>query len=104
MPRGTGARAAFFWQPSVFTKRLLPEEEAYLGLAGYEPARWVPAVEEARRLLRTTPIVDLGDALDGATEPVLWDFVHTNEEGARLVAQALFANLEPDLERARQGS
>ena len=47
---GTGARAAFFWQPSVFTKRLLPEEEAYLGLAGYEPARWVPAVEEARAL------------------------------------------------------
>jgi hypothetical protein len=54
--------------------------------------------------LRSTPIVDLGDALDGATEPVLWDFVHTNEEGARLVAQALFANLEPDLERARKGS
>jgi hypothetical protein len=83
---------------------LLPEEEAYLGLSGYDPARWVPAVGEARRLLRSTPIVDLGDALDGATEPVLWDFVHTNEEGARLVAQALFENLESDLERARKGS
>jgi hypothetical protein len=101
---GTGAQAAFFWQPCVFTKRLLPDEQAYLGLAGYEPARWDPAVKEARRLLTTTPIVDLGGALDGATDPVLWDFVHTNEVGARLAAHAIYAHLAPKLERARRGS
>jgi len=101
---GTGAQAAFFWQPCVFTKRLLPDEQAYLGLAGYEPARWDPAVREARRLLTKTSIVDLGGALDGATEPVLWDFVHTNEEGARLAAQALYTNLAPKLQRARKRS
>ncbi|MDQ1429655.1 MAG: hypothetical protein QOF40_257 [Actinomycetota bacterium] len=96
---GIGANAAFFWQPSVFTKRLLPEEEAYLKLGGYEPARWDPAIREARQLLKSTPFVDLGDALDGAPEPVLWDFVHTNEVGANLSARAMFTNLQPTLVR-----
>jgi hypothetical protein len=96
---GIGANAAFFWQPSVFTKRLLPDEEAYLKLGGYEPDRWDPAIREARRLLKSTPFVDVGDALDRAQEPVLWDFVHTNEVGANLSARALFTNLQPTLVR-----
>ena len=60
-----GADAAFFWQPNVFTKKLVPDEQAYLGLAGYQPERWDPAVREARSLLKDTPYVDVGDALDG---------------------------------------
>ena len=44
---GIGADASYFWQPSVFTKRLLPDEEAYLQLGNYEPARWDPAVQLA---------------------------------------------------------
>ena len=100
---GIGADAAFFWQPSVFTKRLVPDEEPYLQLGGYEPARWDPAVREARRLLEKTPFVDLGDALDAAPGPVLWDFVHTNEAGAELAARAMFEHLEPELRRGRDG-
>jgi lysophospholipase L1-like esterase len=92
-----GAQASFYWQPFVFTKKLLPDEQKYLNLDTYEPARWDPAVKEARELLRTTPIVDLGDALDPATTPVLWDFVHTNEEGARLSAEALYSHLSAQL-------
>lgn len=101
---GIGADAAFFWQPSVFTKRLLPEEEAYLQLTSYEPARWDPAVRLARKLLKRTPFVDLGGVLDGAQQPVLWDFVHTNELGAQLSAKAMFANLEPVLQRKLKGA
>ena len=93
-----GAQATFFWQPTVFTKKLLPDEERYLTLDTYEPARWNPAVAEARSLLESTPFVDLGDALDSATSPVLWDFVHTNEEGARLSAVALYSHLRAQLE------
>ena len=85
-----GADASFFWQPNVFTKKLLPEEQAYTEMAGYDAARWVPAVAEARELLQGTAYVDAGAALDGATTPVLWDFVHTNEEGARLSADAIY--------------
>ena len=43
--------------------------------------------------------VDLGDALDGVPSPVLYDFVHTNEAGARAVAQRLYAELRPTLRR-----
>jgi lysophospholipase L1-like esterase len=93
-----GAQASFFYQPTVFTKKLLPDEQRYLTLDTYEPARWNPAVEQARAALQGTPYVDLGDALDSATTPVLWDFVHTNEEGARLAATALYQNLLPQLQ------
>ena len=89
----------FFWQPMVFTKKLLPEEVPYRSLAGYDPARWEPAVREVRARLKKTPIVDLGNALDSATNPVLWDFVHTNEEGAHLAATAIYAHIEPQLRK-----
>jgi lysophospholipase L1-like esterase len=92
-----GAAASFFYQPTVFTKKLLPDEQEYLTLEAYEPARWGPATEQARAQLKNTPYVDVGDALDGATTPVLWDFVHTNEEGARLAAVALYRHLLPEL-------
>jgi lysophospholipase L1-like esterase len=95
-----GAEASFFYQPTVFTKKVLPDEEAYRNLNSYGTARWDPATAQARELLKSTPFVDLGDALDGATTPVLWDFVHTNEEGARLAAAALYSHLLPAL-RAR---
>jgi lysophospholipase L1-like esterase len=97
--RGVGADVAFFWQPNVFTKKLLTDEEAYLHLTGYQPERWDPAVREVRTLLERTPYIDLGDSLDRAPQPVLWDFVHTNEEGARLSAIALYAHLRPKLEQ-----
>jgi hypothetical protein len=95
-----GAQASFFWQPTVFTKKLLPDEQRYLSLDTYEPARWDPATKQAREELKQTPFVDVGDALDSATTPVLWDFVHTNEVGARLAAAALYSHLLPEL-RAR---
>jgi lysophospholipase L1-like esterase len=99
-----GAEASFFYQPTVFTKQLLPEERKYLTLEAYEPSRWEPATTQARALLKRTPYVDLGGALDSAATPVFWDFVHTNEEGARLVAAALYSHLLPDLRAAGKAS
>jgi hypothetical protein len=97
LAESVGAEVAFFWQPTVFTKKLLPDEEKYLSLDSYEPARWDPAIKEARELLKTTPFVDVGDSLDRATTPVFWDFVHTNEEGARLSAASLYSHLSGQL-------
>ena len=82
----------------MFTKKLLPDEQKYLSLDTYEPARWDPAIKQARERLKTTPFVDVGDALDCATTPVLWDFVHTNEEGRALSAAALYSRLLPQLQ------
>jgi hypothetical protein len=95
-----GAKASFFYQPTVFTKKLLPDEQRYLSLDTYEPSRWSPATAQARKQLKHTPFVDLGAALDSATTPVFWDFVHTNEQGAHLAAAAIYSNLLPQL-RAR---
>lgn len=101
---GQNADSAFFWQPNAFTKQLLPDEQPYTHMDLYEAERWVPAVTEARKLLRGSRFVDLGSALDGAGTPVLWDFVHTNEEGARLVAAAMLDNLRPKLEKRLAGA
>lgn len=100
---GQGADSAFFWQPNALTKKLLPDEQAYTHMELYEAERWVPAVTEARKQLRGSRFVDLGAALDGASTPVLWDFVHTNEEGARLVATAMFDDLRPKLQQRLDG-
>ena len=101
---GQDADSAFFWQPNAFTKQLLPDEQPYTHMDLYEAERWVPAVTEARKLLRGSRFVDLGAVLDRASSPVLWDFVHTNEEGARLVAAAMFDNLRPKLEKRLAGA
>lgn len=67
-----GVEDAFFWQP----QRLADERYA----------------EAARAVAPTT--VDLSGVLDGHEEVYL-DAVHTNEEGARLVAEAMWVSLEP---------
>ena len=43
-------------------------------------------------------VIDVADALDDADVPVFADTVHTNEEGARLVAEAMYEYLRPQLE------
>ena len=35
--------------------------------------------------------------LDGTSQPLMYDFVHTNELGARIVAQAMYRRLRPQL-------
>lgn len=48
------------------------------------------------------PATDLRAVLDGASEPVWVDAVHLDEDGTRLVAEALWRDLEPRL--AAQGA
>ena len=45
-------------------------------------------------------MVDLADALDGHPDPLFWDTVHTNEAGARLVAEAAWPELRAGLVEA----
>jgi len=95
-----GFRAQFFWQPSVYTKQVLPEERTFEGYLGAHAPSWRAATQAARARL-APGVRDLGDALDGVREPVLYDFVHTNEAGARAVARRLYAQLKRTL--GRQG-
>jgi len=43
-------------------------------------------------------VIDLSDTLDGIDASLFWDFVHTNEEGARLVAEAIYPYLGEAIE------
>jgi lysophospholipase L1-like esterase len=90
-----------FWQPTLVTKPAPSDaEQAVLqaqGLAGVslDLARQVYDLLDDR--LPDLGVEDLGDVLDGVEEPVYLDVVHTNEDGARIVAEALYERLEPRL-------
>jgi len=48
---------------------------------------------------RPDGVIDLTDAWAGTDEAILTDQAHTNELGARLVAEAMYDHLQPDLRR-----
>jgi lysophospholipase L1-like esterase len=97
-----GIRANFFWQPSVYSKRVLEGEQRAVGSLGTDPAAWTLAAKTARAALPARA-VDLSTVLDSTRKPLMYDFVHTNELGARIVAQAIYRRLRPQLlEAARE--
>jgi hypothetical protein len=100
-----GFRAAFFWQPSIYTKHVVRGEQQMLGAFGRDPQAWRRATGVARSRLGP-PVSDLSTGLDGVRAPVMYDLVHTNELGARMVAEALYTRLRPrllELSRRQRG-
>jgi len=92
-----GFEAQFFWQPYLYTKDpLTPAETDLIGLPGYDTDVWLPMTDHIRAGM-SAPVVDLSDALDGIEQSLFWDFVHTNEAGARLVAEAIYPYLSEAL-------
>jgi lysophospholipase L1-like esterase len=97
-----GFRTDFFWQPSVYSKHLVKGEQQAVGSLGTDAAAWTLATKSARAALPDRT-VDLSAALDRTSKPLMYDFVHTNELGARIVAQAIYRRLRPQLlEAARE--
>ncbi len=97
-----GFRANFFWQPSVYSKEVREGEQQAVGSLGTDAAAWRRATAAARTEL-APGVVDLSTVLDGTSKPLMYDFVHTNELGARIVAQAIYRRLRPQLlEAARE--
>jgi lysophospholipase L1-like esterase len=93
-----GFRTGFFWQPFLYSKRMVPGEEELRGWLGTDVDAWRAADRAARSRLDPA-VVDLSDSLNGVRKPVMYDFVHTNELGARVVARALYERLRPQLLR-----
>ena len=88
-----GFEVRFFWQPFLYTKDpLTPAETDLVGFPGYDTDVWLPMTERVRSTLRE-PVIDLSDALDDVDTSLFWDFVHTNEAGARFVAEAMYPHL-----------
>jgi hypothetical protein len=95
--RQLGFETAFFWQPSIYSKRVVAGEEGALKWLGADPQAWRAATRAARARLEP-PVVDLSGALDEQAGPVMYDSAHTNEAGARAVAAAMYERLRPRLE------
>lgn len=89
-----------YWQPTMYTKdRLVDGEQELLEPLHLDEFRFDAFVDLSAATAAALPagVVDLADALDGRQEPILNDQVHTNELGARLVAEAIYADLVPRL-------
>ena len=97
-----GFETAFFWQPFLYSKRIVPGEEELRGWLGTDADAWRAADRSARSHLDPA-VVDLSDSLNGVSKPVMYDFVHTNELGARVIARALYQQLRPELLRLSGG-
>jgi hypothetical protein len=91
---GYGIRAAFFWQPFLYSRQ---SDEVPPGeLWRTDPDAWRRATAIARSKLGPS-VVDLGAALDSVKAPIMYDLIHTNELGARVMARALYERLTPTL-------
>ena len=94
---GFGFEVAFFWQPFVYTRDVPVEgEEPVIGSWGTDPAAWTAASDAARAEIHPS-VVDISDAYAGVDEPLYYDYVHTNERGAELVAAEMYDRLRPRL-------
>jgi lysophospholipase L1-like esterase len=92
--RALGVPVVQFWQPDAFS--IDPRPAALwrkLGLPADMSQR--RDAEAAIRKAIDPPPVDLSDVFDGHREPLLFDYAHTNERGARIVAEAMWAKLRP---------
>lgn len=89
-----------FWQPTLFTRQpLAAGEQEVVDELGLDEFQFDATARLFRAMASRLPAgaIDLSDAFDGATEPILTDQAHHNELGARLVAEAMYDELVPQL-------
>jgi carbamoyltransferase len=77
----------WFWQPNRWTRPRNPGEPDSGGFGG-----WATLNARVRSHL-ADDVHDLSDALDRTDDPLYYDDVHHNEEAARLIAEAMWAQL-----------
>jgi lysophospholipase L1-like esterase len=94
---GFGFEVASFWQPFIYSRDLeVVGEESVIGSWGTDPDSWRAAYGEALAGMHPS-VTDLSGAFAGVDEAVYYDFVHTNERGAEVVARAIYDQLKPRL-------
>ena len=113
MASGYGTEAVHFWQPQITSKQIADHDEAALRFfvesfisnpdATSANDRAIDLLDELQEVYDQMRIrsgvdpIDISDALDEATGPTLFDWSHTNEYGALLVAEAMYQHLRPTL-------
>lgn len=95
---GRSIPVRWFWQPTRWTHPDAAPPEADDGIDQDRQERYLVATANL-----PPDVVDLSDALDRADPDVFADEVVLNEEGAALVAAAMYRTLRTDIERASRG-
>lgn len=93
--RAHGVPVRYFWQPTRYSRPLVPSEPHEDG----DTENRNRYVEELMREHLPDDVIDVADALRVTDEPLFTDDVHHNEKGARLVAEEMFERLERDVAR-----
>lgn len=102
-----GVPVAHFWQPDLFnTVELAPGEQEVVERLGMDAFQYEAIARISRAVVERLPdgSIDLSSAFAASDEPVLTDQAHTNELGARLVAQAMYPHLAPALAELAEGA
>lgn len=94
-----GVEVIHVWQPGLWSTPVRPFAQPLLDAWGFDEAMLAEldaAMAEVREKSGIDPI-DLSDALAEVDQPTLFDLMHTNELGARVIAEDLFEYLRPTL-------
>jgi hypothetical protein len=96
MARAYGFRAWFFWQPTVFSKaKLTDEERAYTTDFG-DPL--VQIYRAATKQVRSKDFaIDLSYVFDDQSTTIYIDFAHVSEAGNQILADKMYENMKPAL-------
>ncbi|MEZ5322018.1 MAG: SGNH/GDSL hydrolase family protein [Microthrixaceae bacterium] len=94
-----GVPVRHFWQPELATKRLSEADGILLRDSGIRAVDLHGIAAEYRSIMTRSGVdpIDLTRALDHETVPIYLDWGHTNERGARVVAEALYRALRGEL-------
>lgn len=94
-----GVVARYVWQPTR-SSRPLVEGEPHSDTDG---ENWVRHREQLMRAALADDVIDVSDVFDDVDEPLFVDDAHHNETGARLVAEAIYANISDELRELAGG-
>jgi lysophospholipase L1-like esterase len=94
-----GVEVLHMWQPSPFAKRRNPVDAPLWERLGYNPDGLPQTTARYRAMAEQSGVdwIDLTRALDEVDRPVYFDSSHTNEYGARLVGEAMYRSMRPEL-------
>ena len=90
-----------FWQPSPFAKVPTPSDDELWKRLKLDPAGLPDSKQRYEAVLARSGVaaIDLTTVLDGVDRPIYFDGAHTNELGARIVGNAIYRDIRPQLEQ-----
>jgi lysophospholipase L1-like esterase len=98
--RADGVPIQWFWQPDRLTRPARADEPQ----GDRDEERDLRTTWAAARKALPADVHDLGGLFDRERRPVYFDSAHTNEYGARRVAEAMFETLRPQLDELADAS